>query len=49
MEDLNTICFWLIKTLCVETNADEAKHTLTGVTYKGEDLGDYEIIVRKKK
>lgn len=48
--ELNMICIWLIKTLCISTNADEATYTLNGFHNKqtGENLGDWEIIVRKK-
>jgi len=48
-EEVNTICFWLIKNLCTDTNATEGTVTLNKVTYKGEQLGDWEIIVRKKE
>lgn len=47
-ETLNAICFWLIK-VCRETNANEMKVTQKKVNFLGKDLGDWEIIVRKKK
>lgn len=50
IKDLNTVCFWLIKKLCLDFNATEATYTVEGFhnNITGEKLGDYEIIVRKK-
>lgn len=47
-ELLNAVCFKLIKT-CRETNADEMTIKQENVTFQGEPLGDWEIIVRKAK
>ena len=49
MNDINTVCIWLIKKLCVDTNADEAKITQENFHDKktGKVYGTYEIIVRK--
>ena len=46
-EKLNLICFSLIKT-CRETGAETITLTQENVTYFGENLGDWEIITRKK-
>ncbi|MEW6126702.1 MAG: hypothetical protein AB1757_06665 [Acidobacteriota bacterium] len=47
VEKLNAICFWLIKQ-CAETAAETMTITQEQV-YNGEkQLGDWEIIVRKK-
>jgi len=48
LQKLNMVCFYLIKQ-CEETNAEEMKIEQKNVTNKGEKLGDWEIIVRKKK
>jgi len=40
-------CYHLINT-CRDTNAGELKLTLDNFTYKKENTGDWEIIVRKK-
>ena len=44
---VNTACIWLIKTLCLDTNATEAKVNQRGVSHEGKPLGDWEIIIRK--
>ena len=46
VEKLNAYCFALIH-ICRDTNAEEMRVEQKNVTYKGEQLGDYEIIVRK--
>lgn len=46
-EKVNAICFWLIKTLCIDTNADSARIEQKGFHDKTKVYGDYEIIVRK--
>ena len=46
IEKMNAICFALIHA-CRETNADEMTVTQRNVHFKGEKLGDWEIIVRK--
>lgn len=48
LEKMNAICFALIHA-CRETNAEEMTLTQSGVHHKGEQLGDWEIIVRRKK
>lgn len=50
-EKLYSIAAWLIKNLCIETNAEVATYTLEGFHNKqtGEKYGDWEIVVRKKK
>jgi hypothetical protein len=46
VEKLNAYCFALIHA-CRQTNAEELKVTQTKVHHNGEQLGDWEIIVRK--
>lgn len=46
-EKLNAICFWLIEQ-CAKTNATTMTVTQENVTKLGENLGDWEIIVKKK-
>lgn len=48
IQKLNMCGYYFIK-ICRETNAEELTHTLEGVTFEGKQLGDWEIIVRKKK
>ena len=48
IEKMNAVCFWLIGQ-CLETNAEKMKITQDKVTFHGEDIGDWEIIVRKKE
>ncbi len=50
VEKVYGMAIWFIKTLCIETNATEAKYTVSGFNNKitGEKYGDWEIIVRKK-
>jgi hypothetical protein len=45
-EKLNTICFFLIKT-ANEKNVEEFKIQQKKVIHMDEELGDWEIIVRK--
>jgi hypothetical protein len=47
LEKLNAICFWLINE-CVATNAETMTVTQNGVHIKKKQIGDWEIIVRKK-
>lgn len=48
-EKLNAICIWLIKKLCIDTNADEVKITQENFHNKktGKVYGTYEIIIKK--
>lgn len=32
-----------------ETNADELKYTLSGATKHGKQIGDYELVFKKKE
>lgn len=48
IEKLNGVCYLLINQ-CIETNAETLTITQKGVTRFGKKLGDWEIIVRKKK
>ena len=42
------IAIWLVKTLCLDTNADKATYTLKDFRHKdGWDLGDWQITVKK--
>lgn len=46
MENPTTVAIWLIKKLCIDTNATKA--TLTqDVIFKGESIGTYKITVEK--
>lgn len=47
MNDLDKIIFYLIEQ-CVKRNADEMTLEKKGVTKEGNELGDWEIIIRKK-
>lgn len=47
-DKLNKICFWLIN-CCRETNAETTKITQEKVTYLGKSIGDWEIVIKKKK
>lgn len=46
MELLNACCYKLIG-IMRETQADTYTHKLEGVTFQGENIGDYEVTVRK--
>lgn len=48
LEKVNLCAMFLVKTLCVDTNATEAKYTLEKFNREGEILGDYELLIRKK-
>lgn len=51
MEELQklTLCaIWLIKTLCIDTNAVSAKYE-TNVIHEGKDMGRYKITIEKIK
>lgn len=49
MDNLHTVGFWLIKKLCLDTNAEKATFTIDGFHDKeGNQLGDWEITVKKK-
>ena len=43
---LQTVCYWLIRQ-CMETNADEMVVHQKGVTKFKENIGDWEITVKK--
>lgn len=46
MNDTTTVAIWLIKKLCIDTNADKA--TLTqDITHKGNSIGTYKIMIEK--
>jgi hypothetical protein len=48
MDNLKQISIWLIKTLCIDTNAKTA--TLTeDITFEGKYIGTYEIKIKKIK
>lgn len=50
VEKLYAMAIWFVKTLCIDTNATRATYTLDGFRDReGKDLGDWEIVVRKKK
>ena len=50
MDEIQVVAYWLIKNLCLDTKADSAKYELNGFHDKeGNQYGDWEIIVRKKK
>lgn len=44
---LNQICFWLIDK-CIQTEADFMKITQKNVNFEGVELGDWEIIIKRK-
>jgi hypothetical protein len=44
---LDAICFWLIQQ-CIETEAETMTINQKNVKREGQELGDWEIIVRKK-
>lgn len=46
MELLNACCYKLIGAMR-ETNAETMTLKQEGVTFKGENIGDYEVTVRK--
>lgn len=45
---LNTLALSLICT-SLEVNADAAKYTISGVTYKGEPAGDWVVTVKRSR
>jgi len=48
MDNLKQVSIWLIKTLCIDTNAEKA--TLTeDITFEGKKIGRYEITIKKIK
>ncbi len=49
LENVNMCAIYLVKTLCVDTNAETAKYTLSGFHDKEKTLGDYEITIKKIK
>lgn len=48
MEKMTMCAIWLIKYLCLETNATKAKLE-QNITLKGEKLGRYRITIEKIK
>lgn len=46
MQKINAYCFALIG-IMRETEAEEMTLKQEGVTYRGENIGDYEVTVRK--
>lgn len=48
IQKMQMVCYWLIEQ-CIQTEAEEMKITQQNVTKGKENLGDWEIIVKKKK
>ena len=46
MNDLQTVCIWLIKKLCLDTEAETASIE-QDITFKGEKIGRYKITITK--
>lgn len=46
MDKLTTVTIWLIKTLCVDTNAEVARLE-QDITFEGKKIGRYKITVEK--
>lgn len=46
---LDTAAAILIKNLCHDTNATKATYTLEGLTFEGERLGNYTVIVERNQ
>jgi hypothetical protein len=48
VNDMNICAMWLIKNLCLDTNAETATITQENVHGPGgKNYGDYEIVIRK--
>lgn len=48
IQKMNAIVFWLIKK-CRETNAETMTITQENVTEHGKNVGDWEVIVRRRE
>lgn len=46
-EKINLCAIFLVKALCIDTNATKAKYTLEKFTDGKQILGDYEITIKK--
>lgn len=47
LEKINGCVALLVRLCMIDTNADHFKITATGLSYKGKELGDYELVIRK--
>lgn len=48
LEMMNAFSIWLIKTLCIDTNATTVKIE-QDITFKGKKIGRYKITIEKLK
>lgn len=48
LEKLKLCAIWLIKNLCIDTNAESAKYE-TDITHEEKNLGRYKITIKKIK
>lgn len=47
LDNLQQVAIWLIKTLCLDTNATEANYEVKGLNHLGKEMGDYKITIKR--